>query len=652
MAKLNLTITGAENPRQAAAKIRKIQQLLRRELTDLEKRGVIPWDAKQKAIQAGKAIAVMRGAKLASTSSAGAHNFREMEVVNARKRADGSHDIRHVEGYPTSVKAMKARIKARLAETKPTDNGDPVKTIEIIVAMPPGWFERMNRKKRWAVRSFGNKVQRWIERQFGRENVMAMTWHMDEETPHLHAIILPLVYKVVNRGRPAKDPSKARSREPEWIYSAKTWFGSPREKEPGTGQVALANRQDEFWAEVASDPEFELERGEKGSKRRHQAPRDFYAGATKAHRVAERLDAILPGLDHHEQDVAALDEGWEKLKAVERRFAQRNIDLNVRISDWNFKEAAQVRRAQALDEREAGIQREVDGRVEAAVAEASAEAAKIIAEANEAAAKIREVARVAGEAQGRQAIEAQRQQLLADAERDRAEAAEEKATVEARVRGGLATEIAAAEAAQREAEDAKADALQAHARLIPDLERLDRAEDAIAEAEAVEKTRDLQRRQAAMIAKAQAELAQHGVVFDEHGTIMKLVRASRKVEAKPSAPIVSQDRAPTPQVAIKPEAAVAAPVIATVEPVKDKTYWDGVLTRQKGETTSDFLARLNRVPGACAELDRRNAEVDAKRGIKPNPAAPSPQEQYAAVRRQAEEAKRRREHYGRERGQW
>lgn len=84
----------------------------------------------------------------------------------------------------------------------------------------------------------------WVERSFGKQNVVEFTLHMDERTPHLHAIVTPITTD--NR------------------IAAKDFIGSASK---------LKALQDSY-AEAMKD--FQLERGKSRENVRHQTTKDFY----------------------------------------------------------------------------------------------------------------------------------------------------------------------------------------------------------------------------------------------------------------------------------------------------------------------------------------------------------------------------------------
>lgn len=58
--------------------------------------------------------------------------------------------------------------------------------IEMVFAYSPGAFETVDQIYYWAKANV-----KWLTKTFGAENIGAVDLHFDEESPHLHAIVIP-----------------------------------------------------------------------------------------------------------------------------------------------------------------------------------------------------------------------------------------------------------------------------------------------------------------------------------------------------------------------------------------------------------------------------------------------------------------------------
>ena len=149
-----------------------------------------------------------------------------------------------------------ARDRLKLCGTEKPEAGKNL-AYEVIVTASPAWFKNASpdEYKRWR-----DTNVTWLKKLAGT-GLLDIVEHLDEETPHLHALALPLVQKTnKSRGPKPKDPEKRRLREleeaaqpPRWTLSYHDLFGGHRR--------TLEKLQDRYHAAVAH---FGLQRGEKG----------------------------------------------------------------------------------------------------------------------------------------------------------------------------------------------------------------------------------------------------------------------------------------------------------------------------------------------------------------------------------------------------
>ena len=173
------------------------------------------------------------------------------------------------------------RHQKKLEENDITDvrkNG--VYAIEILMTASPEHFNFCKIRKEdgsaaltgnienW--KNFDKNCQNWLISEFGNKNIVNYTIHLDEGTPHIHAVIVPLVDSKKTKQVPLKDflgrPTNLKDVEvPVKKLSAKSFID---------GREALRRLQDTF-AEVHK--ERGLKRGLEGSKAKHTTVKEFYA---------------------------------------------------------------------------------------------------------------------------------------------------------------------------------------------------------------------------------------------------------------------------------------------------------------------------------------------------------------------------------------
>lgn len=135
-------------------------------------------------------------------------------------------------------------------------------------------IESRGQLKEWA-----NDCIRWMQKEFGKDNVVAAALHMDETTPHLHVTVVPVVQgqakerknrpKLDEDGQPIDKPTRSiRKQQVNARLSAKDIM-TPRN---------MTRWQSEF-AQVME--RWGMERGIEGSQNQHESP--------KKHNEKERL---------------------------------------------------------------------------------------------------------------------------------------------------------------------------------------------------------------------------------------------------------------------------------------------------------------------------------------------------------------------------
>jgi hypothetical protein len=196
------------------------------------------------------AKAILRIAKLTTGGNIGGlnrHCTRTMEVPNADPELRQYN--RQLAGTLDMVKDVNDRIAA--AGCKVRKNA--VMAIEHLITASPEAFKYkkiigedgkpalLGNIKNW--NNFESAASKWLIEQYGAENVVNVHVHKDEETPHIHAVVVPI-----------KD-GKLNARH----------FVNGREK--------LSAMQDSF-SEAVKD--MGIERGVKGSRAQHVDIKTFY----------------------------------------------------------------------------------------------------------------------------------------------------------------------------------------------------------------------------------------------------------------------------------------------------------------------------------------------------------------------------------------
>lgn len=139
------------------------------------------------------AFAILRIEKIKSAANAAAktgHNYRLHPVANAEESRQGLNQelVNHTQ------RPLWELAEARVAELGLKRlRADAVKAVEVLLTASPEAFPRDTqglaqdmRGSAWLAAN-----QQFLTERFGGANVVALTLHQDEQTPHLHAVIVP-----------------------------------------------------------------------------------------------------------------------------------------------------------------------------------------------------------------------------------------------------------------------------------------------------------------------------------------------------------------------------------------------------------------------------------------------------------------------------
>ena len=179
------------------------------------------------------------------------HTYRTRPTPNADENK--AHLNKHIfETYNQCFDALKNAIPEKR-------RSNAVLCIEHLITASPDWDGWGTKKEE----DFFKKSLEFLNKKYGKENVVACSIHRDETTPHLIVYVVPI--------------------DEKGGLNAKKWLG---------GRSKLSQTQTEFANEVKS---LGLERGLENSKARHKTIKEFYAEIEKpTAKVEEKKYEIEP----------------------------------------------------------------------------------------------------------------------------------------------------------------------------------------------------------------------------------------------------------------------------------------------------------------------------------------------------------------------
>lgn len=237
----------------------------------------------------------------------GSHNKREKKAYNSNPDIKLELtknnielvplDSKYVKGFHELTKEYKLehdeRMKTEREDRKRTysqmlDRSKNVVADEMIFTASPGFFKGLKNKdiKKWA-----DTCMEFVYNDLGykKEQVLHATLHMDEKTPHIHCVVIPLVKKL-----------DKRTNTERYTISKKQYIRDNKH---------LSELQDKYW-ERLTNKGFKLERGIKGSDVEHQDIKEY---KKQSRILGKQLDSTNNML---ENAITDLEKNMESNKSI------------------------------------------------------------------------------------------------------------------------------------------------------------------------------------------------------------------------------------------------------------------------------------------------------------------------------------------------
>ena len=204
--------------------------------------------------------------KLSDLAQIGSHNKREKKAYKSNPDIDITKTKNNIELVPLSEKYIKGfynltkeykkehdkRMKTMREDRKKTfkqmvDDSNNVVADELLFTSDNDFFKDMSKReiKKWA-----DTCMEFVYQDLGykKEQVLHATLHMDEKTPHIHCVVIPLLKKL-----------DKRTNTERYTISKKQYIRDNKH---------LSDLQDKYCQRL-NDKGFDLERGIKNSDREH-----------------------------------------------------------------------------------------------------------------------------------------------------------------------------------------------------------------------------------------------------------------------------------------------------------------------------------------------------------------------------------------------
>ena len=228
--------------------------------------------------------------KLSDLAQIGSHNKREKKAYKSNPDIDITKTKNNIDLVPLPEKYIKGfynltkeyklehdkRMEKMRDDRKKTfrqmvDDSNNVVADELLFTSDFDFFKDMNKKqiKKWA-----DTCMKFVYNDLGytKEQILHATLHMDEKTPHIHCVVVPLIRKFDKRTNTEK-----------WTISKKQYIKD---------KAHLSELQDKYYQRLI-DNGFGLERGIKNSDNEHISIKEFKKITNKLDNRLEKQNYLM-----------------------------------------------------------------------------------------------------------------------------------------------------------------------------------------------------------------------------------------------------------------------------------------------------------------------------------------------------------------------
>lgn len=233
--------------------------------------------------------------------------------------------IKFPEGVTNRTEAIQHRLKN--AELKRKIGKNQVQAIRIVLSGSAEDMERIRQEGKldeWCSDSLD-----YLKKEFGEKNIVSAVLHDDEQTPHIHVTLVPIVTgerrKLKNKDKEQQeDPTKKR-------YKKKNTDAARLCADDVMARDKLVQYQDNYAEAMAK---FGLERGIRGSDARHVGTQQYYRDLfDKNEDLKECIESKACQIEDVEKKIHDMyelrDEAKDKFLTMDQYVRQREKDLSV-----------------------------------------------------------------------------------------------------------------------------------------------------------------------------------------------------------------------------------------------------------------------------------------------------------------------------------
>lgn len=254
--------------------------------------------------------------KLSDLAQIGSHNKREKKAYKSNPDIDFTKTKNNIDLVPLSEKYIKGfynltseykkeydkRMETMRDDRKKTfkqmvDDSNNVVADELLFTSDSDFFKGMNKKQ---IRRWADTCMEFVYEDLGytKQQVLHSTLHLDEKTPHIHCVVVPLIRKFDKRTNTEK-----------YTISKKQYIKD---------KTHLSTLQDKYYQRLI-DNGFNLERGIKNSDNEHISIKEFKKITKKLDNRLEKRNYLMT------RDFEELE---DKLKTSKPTISGKEVKIN------------------------------------------------------------------------------------------------------------------------------------------------------------------------------------------------------------------------------------------------------------------------------------------------------------------------------------
>ena len=199
-------------------------------------------------------------------------------------------------GVTNRTEAIQHRLDNAGLERKIGKN--QVRALRVMLSGSPEDMKRIRQAGQlnaWAKDSCG-----WLQKTFGKENVVSAVLHLDEKTPHIHATVVPIV-----RG----ERRKAKSERAKNAASGKRTYRTKKDRPRLCADDVMARDKLKAYQTTYAEAmaKYGLQRGIDGSEAKHISTQQYYREVfVRKNEMSEQIEAMIGQKEMLTVDIAAL----------------------------------------------------------------------------------------------------------------------------------------------------------------------------------------------------------------------------------------------------------------------------------------------------------------------------------------------------------